>query len=96
MQFFGIAATEAHGLTPASHRGGGATFFFQQGEDLPRTQWRGRWRQLKSMEIYVQEVAAVAFVPNLSQASQELVGSFAAALPGLLARAMDRLARGKI
>ena len=95
-QFFGIVATEAHGLTPASHRGGGATFFFQQSEDLPRTQWRGRWRQLKSMEIYIQEVAAVAFVPNLSQASRELVGSFAAALPGLLARAMDSLARGKV
>ncbi|CAK0794315.1 unnamed protein product, partial [Prorocentrum cordatum] len=46
------------------------------------------WRQLKSMEIYIQEVAAVAFVPNLSQASRELVGSFAAALPGLLARAV--------
>ena len=48
------------------------------------------------MEIYIQEVAAVAFVPNLSQASRELAGSFAAALPGLLARAKDQLARGKV
>ena len=87
MQFPGIPTTKAHGLTPASHRGGGATYFFQECEDLPGTQWRGRWRQLKSMEIYIQEVAAVAFVPNLTQASRELVRSFAAALPGLLARA---------
>ncbi|CAK0826020.1 unnamed protein product [Prorocentrum cordatum] len=96
-QFFGIAATEAHGLTPASHRGGGgATFCFEECEDLPRTQWRGRWRQLKSMEICIQEVAAVALVPNMAQASRQLVASFAAALPGLLARATDRLVRGQI
>ena len=42
---------------------------------------------MESMEIYIQGLAAVAFVPNVTQASRELARSFAAALPGLLARA---------
>ena len=48
------------------------------------------------MEIYIQEVAAVAFVPNMTQAARALLSSFAAALPGLLARAREQLARGKV
>ena len=37
--FFGIACAEGLGLTPGSHRGGGATHLFQVSQSLDLTQW---------------------------------------------------------
>ncbi|CAE7247502.1 unnamed protein product [Symbiodinium sp. CCMP2592] len=42
---------------PSSLRPGGATYLFRQwDENLPRLQWRGRWRSFRMLEIYVQEL----------------------------------------
>ena len=45
---------------PSSLRPGGATYLFRQwDENLPRLQWRGRWRSFRMLEIYVQELGAL-------------------------------------
>ena len=48
----------SRGATPAVLRGSGATALYLESEDLSLIQWRGRWAQLKTVEHYIQEVAA--------------------------------------
>ncbi len=49
----------AMGLTPASLRAGGATWYFATGLlDLGRLKYRGRWASLQTLEHYVQEATA--------------------------------------
>ena len=55
---------------PSSLRPGGATFLFRLwDENLPRLQWRGRWRSFRMLEIYVQELGAaevwIRFPPKI-------------------------------
>jgi len=46
-------------ILPSSLRPGGATYLFRLWEEnLPRLQWRGRWRSFRMLEIYVQELGA--------------------------------------
>ena len=46
-------------FVPASLRPGGATYLFRVFEEnLQRLQWRGRWRSIRMLEIYVQELGA--------------------------------------
>lgn len=71
------------GCTPAVLRGSGATHMFLSTEDLPRVQWRGRWAQQKTLEFYVQEVAAQTMLSRLSPSAFErvkLLDRFASAL----------------
>lgn len=56
--FFSVPPSDGSGITPASHRGGGATWFFQATGNLELTRWRGRWQQNRTLEVYLQEVAA--------------------------------------
>ena len=60
-----------HGLTPGSLRGSGATSLYLQTEDIPLICWRGRWARLKTLEFYLQEVAAQVMMNSLSTSSQE-------------------------
>ena len=46
------------GATPGVLRGSGATFLYLETEDLPLVAWRGRWSKTKTVEFYLQEVAA--------------------------------------
>lgn len=53
---------------PSSLRPGGATFLFRHwNENLPRLQWRGRWKSFRMLETYIQELGAAevlaAFTP---------------------------------
>ncbi|CAE7665508.1 unnamed protein product [Symbiodinium microadriaticum] len=44
---------------PSSLRPGAATFLFRSwDENLPRLQWRGRWKSFRMLETYVQELGA--------------------------------------
>ena len=56
----------AKGATPGVLRGSGATFFYQQTENLQLLAWRGRWARAKTMEFYLQEVAAQLLLSELS------------------------------
>ena len=42
VRFFNVSTVDGVGITPASHRGGGATALFNQKESLDLTRWRGR------------------------------------------------------
>ena len=66
---------------------------FQQTNDVKMVQWRARWRQLKSMEVYIQEIAALSVMPALSCVERERIRQFAAAAPALLADAALSLRR---
>eukprot|EP00434_Breviolum_minutum_P022762 symbB.v1.2.020081.t1/scaffold1588.1/size110444/1 len=46
------------GLTPGTLRGSGATQFYLATESIPLICWRGRWARSKTLEHYLQEVAA--------------------------------------
>ena len=73
--FFGISTEDTKGLTPASLRGGGATFLFRRTRSADVVRWRGRWQTHRSGEIYVQEVMApevtAAVVTAVTVAQQE-------------------------
>lgn len=89
------------GTTPAELWGSGATHMFLASEDIARVQWRGRWAQLKTVEYYIQEVAAQILVAKLDPLSKLRIRILASASGALLklflsliAKAIDERKRG--
>ena len=93
VSFFGISTSDGVGLTPASHRGGGATWMFEQTGDLDLTRWRGRWAgpTSRTLEVYIQEVAAASVLPGLDVAHRQRVLSFAQAANDLWQELVNQL-----
>ena len=88
----GLAVSAAgEGLTPASLRGGGAVDLFHQTGDPHLVLWRCRWRQLRTMEHYLQEVTALSMLPSMSDNDRYRIQTFADACPQLLERFIDSL-----
>ena len=56
LAFFAVPSCEGVGITPASFRAGGATFWYRSWDDSERVRFRGRWMSHRMLEIYVQEV----------------------------------------
>ena len=82
VSFFNISTVDGVGITPASHRGGGATALFNQSENLDLTRWRGRWSMAsRTMEIYIQEVGAAGILPSISAQDRARVQRFASPSP---------------
>lgn len=65
------------GATPAVLRGSGATHLYLATEDVQLVQWRGRWTKLKTVEFYLQEVAAQLMLHRLDVLSRERVKTLA-------------------
>ena len=63
----------ARGATPGVLRGSGATQQYIDTEDIPKIAWRGRWARTKTLEFYVQEVAAQLFLHQLSSHSRSMI-----------------------
>ena len=42
----------------ASLRGGGATWLYETSRDLGTVRWRGRWAAARTLEVYIQMIAA--------------------------------------
>lgn len=61
------------GITPGSLRGSGATQLYLQTENIPLICWRGRWARVKTLEFYLQEVAAQVLLHSLSPASKLMI-----------------------
>ena len=77
MTHLGVPCKQAsHGLTPGSLRGSGATMMYLQSENIPMICWRGRWARVKTLEFYLQEVAAQVLTNSLSPKSQMLIKRF--------------------
>ncbi len=67
------------GLTPGTLRGSGATAMYLQTENIPLICWRGRWAQVKTLEYYLQEVAAQVFIHTLPVSARNKIELFNAA-----------------
>jgi hypothetical protein len=65
------------GLTPASFRGGGATYLFEVTQDAPFVMRRGRWMSMRTMDIYLQELQAAMLLPRLSEIARMRIYTFA-------------------
>jgi hypothetical protein len=64
---------DLRGATPGVLRGSGATYLYLETEDLGKVAWRGRWAKLKTVEFYLQEVAAQLLLQQLSATSRERI-----------------------
>ena len=74
LDFLEIPRRQAsRGATPGVLRGSGATQMYLETEDLPRIAWRGRWSRQRTLEYYVQEVAAQLFMHQLSRHAREKI-----------------------
>ena len=63
------------GATPGVLRGSGATYFYQQTENLQLLAWRGRWSRMRTLEYYLQEVAAQMLLGELAPGARARVGA---------------------
>ena len=91
MMFFGIPYTDGAGLTPASLRAGGATWLFNQDQRLDVVKWRGRWACMRTLEIYIQEVAALSVLPSLPQETRNKIQRFSLQAGPLISWSTDYL-----
>ena len=74
----------SRGLDLGSLRAGGASWLMAVTDNPDLTRRRGRWITNKVMEIYVQEISAVQFIPNLPPASKRQITNGAALFPWML------------
>ena len=84
VRFFQIPAVDRTGVTPASHRGGGATHLFFLTNDVTTVQWRGRWRSIQTLRVYLQELQAPMVLARLDPQARRRIDFFANAAPALL------------
>ena len=79
-------------MTPASHRGGGATSLFNQTSDLELTRCRGRRSSSsRTLEIYIQEAGAASVIAGLSAQQRSRIALFAASARSLASMVMAEL-----
>ena len=78
VRFLGIPTVDGIGITPGSHRGGGATALFESTGSLDFVRWRGRSSsQSRTYEIYIQEISALSVLPALSESARDKVCLYA-------------------
>ena len=64
------------GATPGVLRGSGATHLYALSEDVAWIAWRGRWARTRTLEFYLQEVAAQLLLHQLSPVSRQTIRTF--------------------
>ena len=69
-QIRGALSSRLHGATPGVLRGSGATFLYTGSEDVNWIAWSGRWSRLKTLEYYLQEVAAYVLIHTLTPSAK--------------------------
>ena len=67
------SGSKTPGSELASLRAGGATWLLMADEDSELVRRRGRWLTSKIMEIYIQEVSSIQFLPSLKAETKRLV-----------------------
>ncbi|CAE7676303.1 unnamed protein product [Symbiodinium sp. CCMP2592] len=73
-------------LDLGSMRAGGATWLMMVSEDSELVRRRGRWLTSKIMEIYIQEVSALQFLPALPKADRDYLLDWAGMYSYIFAR----------
>ena len=76
------------GATPGVLRGGGATFMYLETEDINLIAWRGRWSKVRTIELYLQEVAAQLLLQQLPDWSRSRIALLRRFARPLLLRAI--------
>ena len=77
MQRLGIPFRQSSkGATPGVLRGSGATYLYAMNENVSWIAWRGRWARTRTLEFYLQEVAAQLMLHQLDPVSREKIRSF--------------------
>ena len=62
--------------TPAGFRAGGATHYFTEGMDIARLRVLGRWRNILTLDHYIQEAAAAISEYELGEYTQTRLSAF--------------------
>eukprot|EP00435_Cladocopium_sp_Y103_P051083 s53_g15.t1 len=81
----GLPSGLSRGLDLGSLRAGGGSWLLRTSEDSELTRRRGRWISSKVMEIYVQEISNLQFLPKLPERTKVQILSGAALFPWSLA-----------
>ncbi|CAE7218749.1 Senp8 [Symbiodinium microadriaticum] len=85
LQFLGIPCRAiVKGATPGVLRGSGATFFYQATENVQWLAWRGRWARVRTLEYYLQEVAAQLLLTELGTQARYRIAAFDSACDAVL------------
>lgn len=85
MQSLGVPHKQLDsGATPGVLRGSGATFLYSTTEDVNWVAWRGRWSRVRTLEYYLQEVAAQMMIHTLSSTSKAKIEVLANASSAVL------------
>ena len=71
------------GVTPGGLRGGGAVAFYRKGGSVSELLWAMRLKQIATLESYLQEVAALSFLQELSSHSLASIRAAASLFPHL-------------
>ena len=93
VSFFGVAWKDGEGVTLASLRGGGATYLYLQGVALDTIRWKGRWQAPRTLEVYIQECAALTMLRGLSPHVLSRMEVFAEGANHLLKQSTHNLRR---
>ena len=72
------------GATPGVLRGSGATHFYLQCENIPLLSWRGRWSRQRTLEHYLQEVAAQMMLGELHSSDRLRIATLDSACEAVL------------
>ena len=78
----------------SSFRSGGATWALSVTENSELVRRRGRWLSLRVMDIYLQEVVAITYLPSLEPHTRACIDSLAAEFSAILRRVIFFMARG--
>ncbi|CAE7306808.1 unnamed protein product [Symbiodinium necroappetens] len=78
----------------SSFRPGGATWALNATENSELVRRRGRWLSLRVMDIYLQEVVAITYLPSLEPSTRECVDSLASQFTAILQRVIFFMSRG--
>ena len=89
--FFSPPVKDGVGLTLASLRPGGATFWYARTDATERVRFRGRWASGRMLGTYIHEVNARSVMPALHPEARQKLQRFASAAPALLAAATQLL-----
>lgn len=85
----GLPSGLSRGIDLGSLRAGGASWLLLTSEDSELTRRRGRWISNRIMEIYVQEISSLQFLPKLPEKTKVQILSGAALFPWCLQKAFD-------
>ena len=83
-----LEGTSLKGLDLGPLRAGGATWLLQVTDDGELVRRRGRWINHRVMEIYIQEVSSVLFLPRLPDQTRQKVLHAAGSFGAMLAQAV--------